>query len=289
MFQGLPVSERANQLPKEPSKKTGHNPPSRAGSSRASRKQTEFTLYGWNACRRIFETRPQDILRVFFSQSRSPQLKAVKDWCRRHKLPYRKLDQESLNKVASSVHHEGCVMVVRPLKPPSVYEWIEAGLKKNQFALALDRVENSHNVGAILRSCAYFGAQGLLIGLGETQTAVNPSAARMAEGALEMLPMLECRSLPSALRDLKARGVMIAGADPASKKELYASKLRLPCVMVLGHEQEGLSAPVKKRCDALVRIPGSGDMESLNVSVAAGILLAELSRCASRQFKTPPE
>ena len=82
---------------------------------------------------------------------------------------------------------------------------------------------------------------------------------------------------------------MIAGADPTFKKELYASKLRLPCVMVLGNEQEGLSAPVKKRCDALVRIPGSGDMESLNVSVAAGILLAELSRCASRQFITLPE
>ena len=276
-------------MPKAPSKTTSRSQPSRAGSSRASRKQTEFTLYGWNACRRIFETRPQDILRVFFSQSRSPQLKAVKDWCRRHKLPYRKLDQESLNKVAASVHHEGCVMVVRPLKQPSVYDWIEAGLKKNQFALALDRVENSHNVGAILRSCAYFGAQGLLVGVGEAPTAVNPSAARMAEGALEMVPMLECRSLPSALRDLKAQGVMIAGADPASNKELYASKLRLPCVMVLGHEQEGLSAPVKKRCDALVRIPGSGDMESLNVSVAAGILLAELSRGASRQFKTLPE
>jgi TrmH RNA methyltransferase len=152
VFQGSPFWERANQLSKAPSKKTGPSQPSRAGFPRASRKQTEFTLYGWNACRRIFETRPQDILRVLFSQSRSPQLKAVKDWCRRHKLPYRKLDHESLNKVASSVHHEGCVMVVRPLKQPSVHEWIEAGLTKNQFALALDRVENPHNVGAILRS-----------------------------------------------------------------------------------------------------------------------------------------
>ena len=282
MFQGSSYWERANQLPNAPSKKTGKNPPSRAGTSRNYRKQNEFTLYGWNACQRIFETRPQDILRVLFSQSRSHQLNAVKAWCSRHKLPYRKLDQESLNKVASSVHHEGCVMVVRPLKQPSVHEWIEAGLKKNQFALALDRVENSHNVGAILRSCAYFGAQGLLIGLGEAQTAVNPSAARMAEGALEMVPMLECKSLPSALRDLKAQGVMIVGADPSSKKELFEAKLRLPCVMVLGNEQEGLSAPVKKRCDALVRIPGSGAMESLNVSVVSGILLAELSRRTAR-------
>jgi len=274
-------------LSQVPSKKTGPSTPPRAGSSRSSLKQREFTIYGWNACRRVFETRPQDILRVFFSKSRSPQLKKVKEWCSRHKLPYRKLDLESLNKVASSVHHEGAVMVVRPLKQPSVHDWVKAGLAKHQFALALDRVENSHNVGAILRSCAYFGAEGLLVGLGENATAVNSSAVRMAEGALEMVPLYECKSLPSILRELKARDVFIAGAEPSSKQSLYELKLKYPCVMVVGNEQEGLSEPVRKRCDALVRIPGAGDMESLNVSVAAGILLGELSRKAPRPPKTP--
>jgi TrmH RNA methyltransferase len=273
-------------LSQDPSKKTSSSKPPRAGSSRSSRKQREFTVYGWNACQRVFETRPQDILRVFFSQSRSHQLKLVKAWCSRHKLPYRKLDQESLNKVASSVHHEGTVMVVRPLKQPSVHDWVKAGLAKHQFALALDRVENSHNVGAILRSCAYFGAEGLLVGLGENATVVNSSAVRMAEGALEMVPLYECKSLPSVLRDLKAQGVFTVGADPSSKRSLYELKLSYPCVMVVGNEQEGLSDPVKKRCDALVRIPGTGDMESLNVSVAAGILLGELSRKAPRPSKT---
>lgn len=225
-------------------------------------------------------------MRVFFSASRSPQMSKVKAWCSRQKLPYRKLDQESLNKVAASVHHEGCVMVVRPMQLPSVHEWMETGLKKNQFALAVDRVENSHNVGAILRSCAYFGAQGMLIGLGANATALNSSAARMAEGALELVPMLECKSLSSTLRDLKAKGIFIVGADPSARQGLYDLKPRFPCVMVLGNEQEGLSAPVKKRCDALVRIPGAGKMESLNVSVAAGILLGEMSRRTMRASKT---
>ncbi|MDH5762047.1 MAG: 23S rRNA (guanosine(2251)-2'-O)-methyltransferase RlmB [Nitrospinota bacterium] len=270
-----------------PSNLTGSKKTSGPGSPRPSLKHREFTVYGWNACQRIFETRPQDILRVLFSQSRSPHLKKVKDWCREHKLPYRKLDQESLNKVAASVHHEGCVMVVRPLKQPSIYDWMQAGLKKNQFALALDRVENPHNVGAILRSCAYFGAQGLLVGLGETASAISSSAARMAEGALEMVPLLETKSLSSALRDLKAKGMFIVGADPASRQGLYDLKWRWPCVMVVGNEQEGLSDPVKKRCDALVRIPGTGDMQSLNASVAAGVLLAELARRSPPLSKPP--
>ena len=178
-------------------------------------------------------------------------------------------------------------MVVRPLQQPSIYDWVQAGLKKNDFALALDRVENPHNVGAILRSCAYFGAKGLVADVGEAASAVNSSVARMAEGALEMVPLLECKSLPSVLRDLKAQNVFIVGADPASKQGLYDLKLRWPCIMVVGNEQEGLSAPVKRRCDALVRIPGAGDMQSLNASVAAGVLLAELSRKAPRQPKIP--
>jgi len=275
-------------LSQVPSKKTGPGKkPPYTGSSRTSLKQREFTVYGWNACQRVFETRPQDILRVFFSKERSHQLSKVKEWCHNHKLPYRKLDQESLNKVASSVHHEGTVMVVKPLKQPSVHEWVKAGLTKHQFALALDRVENSHNVGAILRSCAYFGAEGLLVGLGETSTAVNSSAVRMAEGALEMVPLYECKSLPSILRELKAQGVFIVGADASARKSLYDMKLKYPCVMVVGNEKEGLSDAVKKRCDALVRIPGAGDMESLNASVAAGILLGELSHKAPRPSKTP--
>ena len=204
----------------------------------------------------------------------------MKEWCAHRKLPYRKLDLESLNKVAASVHHEGCVMVVKPSKLTSVHDWIEEGLHGNDFALALDRVGNPHNVGAILRSCAYFGAKGLLLDPGEPATAINPSAVRMAEGALEMVPVLECKSLPSTLRDLKAQEVAIIGADPSSRTDFYELQAPLPCVMVLGNEREGLSAPVKKRCDLLVRIPGRGEMDSLNVSVAAGILLAEMARRA---------
>ena len=135
------------------------------------------------------------------------------------------------------------VMVVKPLKQPSVHDWVIGGMEKHQFALALDRVENSHNVGAILRSCAYFGARGLLVGLGENNTAVNSSAVRMAEGALEMVPLYECKSLSSVLRDLKAQGVFIAGADPSSSQSLYEMKLQFPCVLVVGNEPRRAHQP----------------------------------------------
>jgi len=243
-------------------------------------KEEEFTLCGWNACMRAFAKRPQDIRRVFFSRERSSALREVKQWCSSHKLPYRELDEVSLSKAAGGVHHEGMVMVVRPLRPAPVHRLGKTGLPADGVLVALDRVSNTHNVGAVLRSCAYFGVDGLLLAPGPEQAVITPSAARTAEGALELVPLYHCTDLPSALRDFKARAgkPFVLGADPDGGRPLYEIEVSFPCVLVLGNEQQGLSGRVKRRCDSLARIPGNGGMQSLNVAVAAGIILAHLAR-----------
>ena len=86
----------------------------------------------------------------------------IKKWCAEHKLPYRELDEAAISRAAASVHHEGLVMVVRPLPLPSIHSLVDKGLSGGSFALALDHVDNTHNVGAILRSVAFFGVVGLL-------------------------------------------------------------------------------------------------------------------------------
>lgn len=244
-------------------------------------KEQEFVLCGWNACMRAFEHRPQGIRRVFFSKERSHMIGAIKKWCGTHKLPYRQLDAESLNKAAGSVHHEGIVMVVRPLQRETSHSLMQRKLPPEGVLVALDRVGNVHNVGAILRSCAYFGAMGLLVGLEEGQALMTPAAARTAEGAMESVPVYECSDLPSALRDLHARKAFVVGADLNADRSLYETEVPFPCVVVMGNEQEGLSERVKQRCDVLVRVPASSpssSMQSLNVSVATGVILAELRR-----------
>lgn len=261
---------------KEAKNQTGKRKVLKTRSGRSREK--EFTLYGWNACMRLFENRPQDIFRVFFSEECSRQLSEVKKYCRLKKLPYRQLSPEDLKKVAASVHHEGVVMVVRPPGEKSAYTLLQKNLKPDCILLALDQIENTHNVGAILRSCSFFGVSGLIMSRGEKQALITSSAARMAEGGLEFVPIYECTDLPSLLRDFKSRTISVIGADPEARRSLYDIEFSFPCVVVLGNEREGLSARVKKRCDHLVRIPGSGNMQSLNVSVGAGIMLAELQR-----------
>ena len=226
----------------------------------------------------VFKNRPDDIRRVFFSKERSTSMAAVKRWCQTHKLPYREIDQESLGKVASSAHHEGAVMVVRPVTLKSVHGLLRNPLEEGAVMVALDRVGDTHNLGAILRSCAFFGAAGLILGNHEDQAKVTSSAVRMAEGALETVPMYQSSDLPSALRDFREREVFVLGADADSGRSLYDAEISFPCIVVVGNENEGLSEKVKKRCHALVQVPGCGDMQSLNVSVATGVIFAELNR-----------
>ncbi len=238
----------------------------------------EFALYGWNACMRLFEKRPKDILRVFFSRARSAELGAVKKWCAARKLPYRQLNAEDLAKVAASVHHEGVVMVVRPLEARRAHALTREPLPKDAVLVALDRVEDVHNRGAILRSCAFFGVNGMVAPAAKEEKWFAPSAARMAEGALEVVPFYGCSDLASVLRDLRKQGAFVLGADLDARRSLYEASISFPCVLVVGNEREGLSEKVKKRCDTLVRIPGTQEMQSLNVSVAAGVVLAEIFR-----------
>ncbi len=240
------------------------------------KQQEEFTLYGWNSCMSAFKARPKSLLRVFFSRTRSAQLKEIKAFCGENKIPYRQLDQESLNKVASGVHHEGVVMVVRPLLPESAHRLIRGEMPDKGLVVALDGIDNPHNRGAILRTCAFFGVRGLLVpGNGKI---VSSSAARMAEGGLEEVPIFTSSDLPSALRDCREQGWFVVGADPNVKETLFDAVISFPAVVVMGNEQEGLSSRVKQKCDKVVRVPGEGSLQSLNVSVAAGIILAEIDR-----------
>ncbi|MFQ5450626.1 MAG: TrmH family RNA methyltransferase, partial [Nitrospinaceae bacterium] len=241
-------------------------------------RESEFTVYGWNACLAVFENRPQDIRRMFFSKERSPQLAPLKKWCQSQRLPYRQLDAESLNKVAASYHHEGVVLVTRPIAPGSVHSLIRKDLPSDGVVVALDRVGNPHNLGAILRSCGFFGALALVTGTQDDQAMMTSSAARMAEGAWEIVPIYHCSDLPSALRDFRKKGVFTLGADLQSATSLYEIEVPRPCVVVMGNERDGLSERVKKRCDAVVHIPGKGPVQSINVSAAAAVILAELHR-----------
>jgi TrmH RNA methyltransferase len=221
--------------------------------------------------------RPQDVLRIAHTKAaRKPFAPALRE-AARQRIAYREVADDELARIAGSVHHEGVCLLVREEPAPSL-EQLAARTPSAGFLIALDRVANPHNVGAILRTAAFFGASGLLLAGGSGKRAgLPPAAVRVAEGGAEHVPVVRVAELAPALQRLARSGVAIIGADLRGRQAL--AELRWPerVLLVLGSEELGLSPAVRAACATTVRIAGRGPVESLNVSVAAGVLMASFA------------
>jgi TrmH RNA methyltransferase len=148
--------------------------------------------------------------------------------------------------------------------------------------VALDEVGNPHNVGAIVRSAAFFGAGAVLVEGPEDRAPMLPAAVRVAQGGAEHVAMARTSDLAPALRRMAAAGIAVVGADVRGQKSLSAFRWPRQVVIVLGNEGEGMKRSVREACTELLVIEGSGAVESLNVSVAAGVLLASWAASSRR-------
>jgi TrmH RNA methyltransferase len=239
------------------------------------KKQEEPWLYGVSQCQALFAKRRQEIKVILYSAERRFEIGPLLQYAASQKLPYREVPTEELTAASNSIHHEGiCIKAPLPKKLS-----LDAMLDRNpRFLLALDRVSNPHNVGAILRSAAYFGVDGVILPEDANQADLSPAVLRTSEGGGEYVPIASVSSLGRAQVELKRRNIGIIGADAKSPISLYDGPLPRPCALLVGNEGQGLSEVVRSRCDKLVSIPGTGQVDSLNVSVATAIFLAEAFR-----------
>jgi 23S rRNA (guanosine2251-2'-O)-methyltransferase len=145
------------------------------------------------------------------------------------------------------------------------------------FLIALDGVEDPHNLGAVIRTAEAAGAHGVIIPR-RRAVGLTPAVARASAGALAHLPVAAVGNLVAALERLKTEGVWVVGADAGGSERYDDARLTPPVVLVLGGEGRGLHRLVRERCDRVVRIPLWGHVGSLNVSVAAALLLFEVAR-----------
>lgn len=238
------------------------------------KKQAAERVYGLSAAFAAFEQRPDRVISIAHTPEVRREIGDMLRAAARRRIAYREVDAEALAQMADSVHHEGICLLVR-VEPGLELEDLIERANARGLLLALDDVQNPHNLGAVLRSAAYFGVRGMLVSADKKLT---PSARRVAEGGAEHVPIVSVAALPSALQKLSDDGFAIVGADTRAKVSLRAYKWPERAVLVLGHEREGLSKPVRTVCSTLVRIEGTKAVESLNVSVAAGVLLASYAQ-----------
>lgn len=242
----------------------------------APARNEETRLYGLNACLAAFARRPQALRKVYLAEARIPALKAVLAWCVQHRLGYRVVEEGDLDKLTASRHHEGvCFDLAReePLALDALLARVPAAPAPS-LLLWLDGVGNPHNLGALLRSAAHFGVHGAIVP-GDAGLDVSGAAARVAEGAAEVVPLVRAGSAEAALAALRASGYAIAATVPRDGVPLYATMLPSRLVLVFGAEGEGMSDAMIAAADRRLTIPGSGAIESLNVAASVAVVLGE--------------
>jgi 23S rRNA (guanosine2251-2'-O)-methyltransferase len=237
------------------------------------------TIFGLHPVRIMLERHPERVLSVRLAERRDdPRVRAIEELARREQRPVERLDANALKRLLGDVVHQGVAAEITPLPPWGEDELLGAlqGVTA-PLLLALDGVQDPHNLGACLRTADACGVLAVIVPK-DRAAQLTPAARKVAAGAAETTPVVAVTNLVRTLKLLKEASLWVVGADAAADKSAVAVDLKGPVVLVLGAEGTGLRQLTRQNCDFLVRLPQLGAVESLNVSVAAGMLLYEAAR-----------
>ena len=242
------------------------------------------TIQGFHAVREALEGSPRRIRKIVLAEGKlDPRAREIVALARAHGIPVYRQPRERLGRLGGQ--HQGVVAEL------TAFEWRELedlleNAPKPEFFLALDQVEDPRNLGAVVRTAEGAGVHGIVVP--ERRTAPPSEAAASASaGALFHAPMARVTNLSDALALLKERGLWVVGLAPDSPKAWFSFDFTSPVALVVGSEGRGLRPRVASCCDVLVSLPQRGKVQSLNLSVAAGIVLYEVVRQRAAALPRP--
>jgi 23S rRNA (guanosine2251-2'-O)-methyltransferase len=252
-------------------------------------------VYGLHTVHAILRHTPERVQRVLLLRGRDDErTRAIEALAHRAGCGVERADPKQLQNAVGEVAHQGAVAEVEPMKPwreddllaaltgsdasaASGARATAASAGKAPLVLALDGVQDPHNLGACLRTADACGVLAVVIPK-DRAAQLSPAARKVAAGAAETTPVVSVTNLARTLQLLKDAGLWIVGTDADAAKPAHEADLNGPLCLVMGAEGAGLRDLTRKRCDWLVRLPNLGAVESLNVSVATGMLLYEAVR-----------
>jgi 23S rRNA (guanosine2251-2'-O)-methyltransferase len=235
--------------------------------------------YGIHAVRVLLSREPARVRRLLLAGGREDgRLGALRALARQAGVPVADVDAAELDGLAGGGRHQGVAaeLVPRASDPETL---LEEALEREgtPLLLVLDGVQDPHNLGACLRSADAAGVAAVIVPR-DRAAGLTPAVRKVAAGAAETVPLVSVVNLARTLRALKERGIWLVGTDDSADRSHFESDLTGPLALVMGSEGEGLRRLTRDCCDQLVAIPMAGAVESLNVSVAAGVVLYEAVR-----------
>ena len=238
-------------------------------------------IYGLAPVLEALRARRRTIHKILVASGAHPsRLNELVETARRAGVAVEKRDRRALDELTGAVNHQGVVALVAPLNQKRAYVEAEAILDSMgdpPLVVLLDGVEDPHNLGAILRTCECAGVDGVFIP--EHRAAgLNETVAKTSAGAVEYVRVARVTNLVPLIDELKDRDLWVVGVEGGTENVYSEFDMKIPLAVVLGGEGKGIRRLVREKCDAIVSIPMCGKINSLNVSVAAGIVLFEVVR-----------
>lgn len=243
-------------------------------------------VYGLHTVRHALEHSPGDILECWIQASKKKvkSFQTIADLAKSHGVSVQWVEKGTLEKLTGKSVHQGVVIKgrrIQPAKQTDIDSFLSEAGNKPSFILVLDGIQDPHNLGACLRSANAAAVDAVVIPK-DRAVQINATVSKVASGAIEHTPVITVTNLARALEKLKSAGIWVIGTSDDAKQSLYEADLTGPLALVLGAEGKGMRQNTRKHCDRLVRIPMAGQVESLNVSVAAGVVMFEAMRQRSR-------
>ena len=238
-------------------------------------------IYGIHAVESLLVHQPDSLVLLSVAEGKSDQrIVSLLEQAAKAGIPVKKLPRKELDAMCPAGRHQGVIATVtaktQEMNEKTLPAFL-ASLDEPAFWLVLDGVQDPHNLGACLRTADAAGVHAVILPK-DRAVGITPVVHKVASGAVQSVPIFTVTNLARTLRQLKELGIWIYGASDAADEVLYSTDLGGPAAFILGSEGKGLRRLTLELCDHLVAIPMAGRVESLNVSVAAGVLLFEARR-----------
>ena len=233
-------------------------------------------LYGILPVQQALIYRRRKLKRLLIKEEQKNQrVEELKLLAIQHKIPIILSPKENLSELCSNGLHQGVVLECGPLPIEEVDFIEEQPLIPIPIFLALDQIEDPHNLGAIIRSCGFFNVNGIIL-VRNHSCGITPTVSKTSAGVTEGFPILVVSNLVRFLENQKQHGYWVIGLEGSAPQEMNNLKLENPIIIVVGNEGRGLRQLVRKTCDCLVKISGDSRIAALNVSNATAIVLYQL-------------
>jgi 23S rRNA (guanosine2251-2'-O)-methyltransferase len=234
-------------------------------------------IFGIHPVIECLKAKARPVERLVVAQGISNRkVQEIIELARRSGIPVKFEPRASLDQKSAGGTHQG-VLVICAFRPSLDLEDLLSDFRPTPLLVMLDSIEDPRNLGAVLRTCAACGVDGVILPK-DHAAGLSSTVAKTSAGALDLLKVARITNLVAAMKQTKERGIWIAGVETEQSRQYYELDCSMPLAFVFGNEDSGLRRLVRETCDFLISIPTPGPIHSLNVSVAAGIVLSEVVR-----------